>query len=192
MRKMMVLGAAAAAFAAAPAFAGDDRGMEFRIGVTAHDLAEHVEDGPNVTFDLLFASPDAFEAIWSPRPYIYASINTEELTNFGAAGLAWNFDLSERWNFEFRTGLSYNDGVDDFDQNAPPDDPTRVRLATTRALLGNAILFHNAFGLDYDLTEEWGVGVYYEHISHGQILASGRNQALDNAGVRFSYRWGRR
>ena len=33
----------------------EDPGVEFRCGVTAHDLADHVEEGPNVTLDLLFA-----------------------------------------------------------------------------------------------------------------------------------------
>ncbi|WP_138513815.1 acyloxyacyl hydrolase [Maricaulis alexandrii] len=174
----------------ATAMADDDRGFEFRLGATAHDLSDHVEDGPNITADILFPSPDFLAIIWSPRPYVYGSFNTNGLTNFGAAGLAWNWEFAEGWNLEIREGLSYNDGVVDIDPNSPPGDPTRIRLATTRALMGNEILFHTALGLDYDLTETWSVGAYYEHISHGQILASGRNQALDNVGIRFGYRFG--
>jgi len=186
-----MLAASAAVLLAGAASAEDDRGLEFRLGVTAHDLSDHVEDGPNVTLDLLFPSPDVLEVIWSPRPYVYGSFNTNELTNFGGAGLAWNWEWAENLNFEYRFGLTYNDGVVDIDQNSPPSDPTRIRLATTRSLMGNEILFHNAIGLDYDLNDQWAIGVYYEHISHGQILASGRNQALDNAGVRLGYRFGR-
>ena len=182
--------AAAAALLSGVAFA-EDEGMEFRLGVTAHDLADHVEDGPNVTLELLFESPDFLEPIWSPRPFVYGSFNTNGLTNFGAAGLAWDFDLAENLSFEFSSGLSYNDGVDDIDPNSDPGDPERIRLATTRALMGNSILFYNGLALDYDLSDDWSVGAFYEHISHGQILASGRNQALDNAGVRLSYRFGR-
>lgn len=189
--KHLALAAAAAICLAGIAQAEDNRGLEFRFGVTAHDLADHVEDGPNVTLDLLFASPDFLEVIWSPRPYLYGSFNTNGLTNFGGTGLAWNWEFAENWNFEFRTGLSYNDGVVDIDPNSAPDDPTRIRLATTRALMGNEILFHNALGIDYDLNDRWSIGAYYEHISHGQIIAEGRNQALDNAGVRIGYRWGR-
>ena len=176
---------------AAQADGHGDEGMEFRFGVTAHDLADHVEDGPNVTLELLFESPDWLEPIWEPRPFVYGSFNTNGLTNFGAVGLAWDWEIADNLDFEFTTGLSYNDGVDDIDPNSAPDDPERIRLATTRALLGNSILFYNGLGLDYDLNETWSVGAYYEHISHGQILASGRNQALDNAGVRLSYRFGR-
>jgi len=185
-----LLTAAAMSALLAGAAQADDKGMEFRLGVTAHDLADHVEDGPNVTVGLMFASPDFLDAIWSPRPFIYGSFNTHRLTNFGAAGLAWDFELAEGLNFEWATGLSYNDGVNDIPEGSLPSDPLRIRLATTRALMGNAILFYNSFGLDYELSDHWGIGLYYEHISHGQILASGRNQALDNAGVRLSYYFG--
>ncbi|WP_417477720.1 acyloxyacyl hydrolase [Maricaulis sp.] len=189
MTRLMMAASAAALLAGAAQ--AEDRGMEFRFGVTAHDLADHVEDGPNLTAEILFGSPDFLSAIWSPRPYVYGSFNTNGLTNFGSAGLAWNIPLTERLNFEIKEGLSYNDGVVDIDQNAPASDPNRIRLATTRALMGSHILFHTTLGLDYDINERWAVGAYYEHISHGQILASGRNQALDNAGVRLSYRFGR-
>ena len=183
--------AAAAAVLLSGMASAQDEGIEFRFGVTAHDLADHVEDGPNITLEVLFESPDFLEPLWSPRPFVYGSFNTNGLTNFGTAGLAWDWDLGEKWDIEYTFGLSYNDGVEDIDPNAPPGDPERIRLATTRALMGNHILFYNGLGLDYDVSDNWSVGAYYEHISHGQILASGRNQALDNAGVRLSYRFGR-
>lgn len=185
----IVAAGAALALAFTPAALANDRGAEFRLGVTAHDLADHVEDGPNITFGYLFESPDFLGPVWSPRPYVYMSWNTNSLTNFGGAGLSWTVPLGANWNGEVAFGLAYHDGVNDIDRNAPPHDPTRIRLATTRALLGNHILFHTVFGLDYDISDQLSIGVYYEHISHGQILGSGRNQALDNAGVRVGYRW---
>ena len=144
--KFWMTAAAAAALLAGTAQADDDRGFEIRLGVTAHDLADHVEDGPNVTAEVLFASPEFLDWAWQPRPFVYGSFNTNELTNFGAAGLAWDFDWTERLNFEFKTGLSYNDGVTDIDQNSAPDDPTRIRLATTRALMGSHWLFYKLQG----------------------------------------------
>lgn len=181
---------AAVAALSAPALA-TDRETEFRLGVTAHDLSDHVEDGPNYTVGVYFESPDFLDIIWSPRPYVYGSFNSNSLTNFGAAGLDWTFDLTENLHVNVGTGLSYNDGVTDIDQTAPANDPNRIRLATTRSLMGEHILFHTTFGMDYDLSDQISIGVYYEHISHGQILGNGRNQALDNAGVRIGYRFGR-
>lgn len=188
MRWMMA--ASALALVSAPVLA-DDRGTEFRFGVTAQDLTDHIEDGPNYTVEVLFDTPDFLDFVGSPRQYFYGSFNSNSLTNFGATGLAWNFALAENVNFEVKAGLSYNDGVEDIDTNSLPSDPERIRLATTRSLMGNHVLFHNSFGVDMDVSDNWAVGVYWEHISHGQILASGRNQALDNAGVRLSYRFGR-
>jgi len=57
MMTRLGLAVLAAACLAVPAIADDERGTEIRLGVTAHDLADHVEDGPNITVDALFASP---------------------------------------------------------------------------------------------------------------------------------------
>ncbi|MEE2525956.1 hypothetical protein V0U79_06225 [Hyphobacterium sp. HN65] len=187
--KSSVLAVAAAVLLSGPVLA-DDHDWEFRLGVTAHDLSDHVEDGPNITVGLVGPEIEAFSLIWTPRPYLYGSFNTNSLTNFGGAGLEWDFPLSENISFQPAFGLSYNDGVRDIDRNAPPNDPNRIRLATTRSLMGEHILFHTTFALNLEVSENVTVAAYYEHISHGQILGSGRNQALDNAGIRFGYRWG--
>lgn len=189
--KTCVLAAMGAALLSAPVLAADHE-WEFRLGVTAHDLSDHVEDGPNITVGLVGPQIEALSLIWMPRPYVYGSFNTNELTNFGGAGLEWDFNITENLSFQPAFGLSYNDGVRDIDRNAPPNDPNRIRLATTRSLLGEHILFHTTFGLNYEFSDQITVAAYYEHISHGQILGSGRNQALDNAGIRFGYRWGQR
>jgi lipid A 3-O-deacylase len=186
--KPFVLAAFGAAILSMPAIA-DDHDWEFRLGVTAHDLSDHIEDGPNITVGLVGPEIDALRIIWTPRPYLYGSFNTNELTNFGGVGLEWDFDITPNLSFQPAFGLSYNDGVRDIDRTAPPNDPNRIRLATTRSLMGEHILFHTTFALNYELSEQMTVAAYYEHISHGQILGSGRNQALDNAGVRFGYRF---
>jgi len=184
---MLVSAAALALCAAQPAQgAGLD---EIRIGAVAHDLTEHTEDGPQITIEALFASPDFLEWAWSPKPYLYGSFNTQGYTNLGAAGLAWQAEPIERLRFEASFGLSYNDGVDEI-TSLPPSDPDRIRLDETRALLGSNWLFRSQFGADYALTRHVAVGVYYEHFSHGQILASGRNQGLDEIGGRIAWRFG--
>ncbi len=162
---------------------------EIRVGVVAHDVVDHAEDGPQISVEALFASPDFLDVIFSPRPYLYGSFNTQGYTNLGAAGLNWSFDPVDRLRLEGAFGISYNDGVIDV-VDLPPDDPYRIETAATRALLGSKWLFHSRLGADYALTDQWAVGVYYEHFSHGQILASGRNQALDEVGVRIGYRFG--
>jgi len=178
---------ALAVSAAAPATAG---GLdEIRIGAVAHDLTEHAEDGPQITIEALFDSPGFLDWAWSPKPYLYGSFNTQGFTNLGAAGLAWQVEPVDRLRFEASFGISYNDGVDDVTE-LDPGDPVRIRLAETRALLGSHWLFRSQFGADVAVTERIAVGVYYEHFSHGQILASGRNQGLDELGGRIAWRFG--
>lgn len=163
---------------------------EFRLGVVAHDVVDHAEDGPQISVEALFKSPDFLSAVGAPRPYVYGSFSTQGYTNLVATGLNWTWSPGEGpWSLEGAVGISYNDGVDDI-VDLPPDDPFRIETANTRALLGSEWLFHSRLGVDYALTERWAVGVYYEHFSHGQILASGRNQALDEVGARIGYRFG--
>lgn len=187
--KTCVLAALGAALLSGPVLA-DDHDWEFRLGVTAHDLADHIEDGPNITLGLVGPQIEALQLIWTPRPYVYFSHNTNGLTNFGGTGLEWDFNITENLSFQPAFGLAYHDGVLDIDPASLPSDPNRIRLATTRALLGERVLFHTTLGLNYALSDQINIGAYYEHISHGQILGKGRNQALDNAGIRFGYRWG--
>lgn len=163
---------------------------EIRVGVVAHDVVDHAEDGPQISVEALFESPGFLEPIFSPRPYLYGSFNTQGYTNLGAAGLNWTIVEFDRLSLEGAVGISYNDGVKDV-TDLPPDDPYRIETAATRALLGSKWLFHSRLGADYAITDQWAVGVYYEHFSHGQIIASGRNQALDEVGVRIGYRFGR-
>lgn len=161
---------------------------EFRVGLAAHDLTDHTEDGPQVVADLVFSRPDFLSPVGSPRPFLSASISTQGYTNLLTAGLAWDGQLTERLRIEGSFGLSLNDGIDDLDLTTTPPVEA-VRIKETRALLGNDVLFRWGAALDYTLTDQWMIGVFYEHHSHGQILASGRNQGLDELGLRLSYRW---
>lgn len=187
MLRFLLAAAAPAALFAAPASA--QLIEELRLGVVAHDVVDHAEAGPQIAVEALFASPDFLSIIGWPRPYLYGSFNTQGYTNLGAAGLNWTWAPGDGpFSVEGAFGISYNDGVIDV-VDLPPDDPYRIETAATRALLGSKWLFHSRLGADYALTERWAVGVYYEHFSHGQILASGRNQALDEVGVRVGYRF---
>ncbi|WBQ09614.1 acyloxyacyl hydrolase [Hyphomonadaceae bacterium ML37] len=187
LRRFAALSAlAAACVLGAPAHA---QLSELRGGVAAHDVYNGREDGVQIIAEVLFDSPDFLNWAYSPRPYIMGSFNTSGLTNLGAVGLAWEGSATERLTFEGSWGIAYHDGVTDY-VDLPPDDPDRIRLAATRAGLGSHYLFHLRLGTDYALNDTWRVGVFYEHYSHGQILGNGRNQALDEIGVRLGYRFG--
>ncbi|TGY87645.1 hypothetical protein E5163_14525 [Marinicauda algicola] len=186
---MIRLLAGALAASALTAAAAHAQLEEVRVGLVAHDVVDHAEDGPQVSIELLWDTPEFLEPIWSPEPYLYGSFSTQGYTNLVATGLAWDGDITERLELEFSFGISYNDGVDDI-VHLPPDDPYRIETASTRALLGSRWLWRTQLGADYMVTERWSAGVYYEHFSHGQILGNGRNQALDEVGVRIGWHFG--
>ncbi len=177
----------AAILLAAPAHA---QISEVRLGVTGHDLYNNTEDGVQITGQIVFDSPDILSLAFSPRPYLYGSFNSSGLTNLGAAGFLWTGNFLDNWSLDAGLGIAYHDGAIDISE-LPPDDPVRIRLAETRALLGSRFLFHTQIGLDYALTQRLAIGVYYEHFSNGQILGNGRNQGLDEIGARVSWRFGR-
>ncbi len=187
MRTSLIAGLLALSFSAGMAQA---QISEIRLGVVAHDLARSIEDGVQITGQVVFDSPDFLSPVWSPRPYLYGSFNSAGNTNLGAAGFLWTGHFSENWSVDGGFGVAYHDGVRDVSQ-LPPNDPDRIRLASSRALLGSRLLFHTQLGLDYAVTPNVAVGVYYEHFSNGQILGQGRNQGLDEVGARISWRFGR-
>jgi lipid A 3-O-deacylase len=170
--------------------------LEIRAGVQAHDLAVAnegsggKEDGVNLNIEASFEGPELLRVIARPRPYVMASINSSGDTSFAAAGLAWRGTLKSGIYGEVGVGYAVHDGIVSLPSN--PADPRRIELDRTRAILGSRDLFRSHLTIGYNLNERWSAGVMFEHLSHGQILGSGRNEGLDTLGVRIGYRFGNR
>jgi hypothetical protein len=56
-----------------------------------------------------------------------------------------------------------------------------------RLLLGSKVLFREAGGLDWRLSDHWRVGAEFVHLSNGLILAKDHNQGINDAGLRLGY-----
>ncbi len=168
---------------------------EVRLGALIHDVnvtgngAGGKESGVNIAGELVFSSPEFLSWAWAPRPYVNLSLNTDGLTNFGGAGLAWSHTFGERVFGEFDFGLVIHDGITTLPTN--PADPVRIRLDATRVILGSDVLFRSVFALGLHIDENWDGALVFEHLSHGQILAQGRNEGLDNIGIRISRKFGK-
>lgn len=190
MRRAALLIASAALSASASAQAVD----EVRLGVMAHNVCvldcdnADKEDGPNISGEIVFSSPDFLNLVWSPRPYVMGSVNTAGDTSFGGAGLHWNWDFAEGWSLEPGFGYAVHDGELDFP--FPQGDPRNNPISESKVFLGSRDLFRTSLSLNRELAGPWGVQLMYEHLSHGQILGNGRNQGLDNIGVRVRYAFG--
>ncbi len=183
-----------ASITAAASFAGSasaDLVSEIRLGVMQENVCvldcdnANKEPGQSINGDILFNSPDFLSFIWSPKPYLMGSGNLQGETSFGGVGLHWSFPITKTWQFEPSFGYVIHDG--ELASPYPDGDPRSLAFTEEHVLLGPRDLFRTTFGLHHDINETGGVEVMYEHLSHGQVLGNGRNQGLDNVGVRFSY-----
>jgi|TARA_Y100001947_G_scaffold135452_1_gene123191 lipid A 3-O-deacylase len=167
---------------------------EARLGVMQHNVCildcknADKEDGPNIEAELVFASPEFLSILASPRPYIVGSFNTAGDTSFGGFGFMWNWDFAEGWSLEPSLGYVIHDGANE--SPFPQGDPRSDAFAQDNIYFGSDDLFRTGLALNRDLTDSVGVQVLYEHLSHGQILGDGRNQGVDNIGVRAYFRFG--
>lgn len=177
---------------AAPAHADVE---EIRIGVVHHDirtdhgeLADPKEDGPNIEGELVFTSPDWIKWLGAPRPYVMGSLNTAGNTSFGGVGLYWRWEFADHWAFEPGFGYVVHNGEIDVPTELA-GTPAAGAFEREHQLLGSRDLFRTSFALERELGSRTAVQAYFEHLSHGQILAEGRNQGLNEAGLRFIYRF---
>jgi len=181
-----------AAMMMAPAAQADV--TELYVGVMDHNVCvvncknADKEDGPNVEFQVSFDSPGFLRWAGSPEPYLMASINTAGDTSFGGAGLEWRWNFAGNWALEPGVGIVVHDG--ETDNPFANGTPEAADFAAEHVLLGSEVLFRTSLGLTYDFEGPWEAGLFFEHLSHGQILASGRNQGLDEFGVRVGYQFG--
>ncbi|WP_370236462.1 MULTISPECIES: acyloxyacyl hydrolase [Henriciella] len=167
---------------------------EARIGVMQHNICvidcknADKEDGPNIEGEIVFASPDFLSIILAPRPYIVGSYNMAGDTNFGGVGLLWNWDFAQGWSLEPSLGYVLHDGANE--SPFPQGDPRSDAFARENVYFGSDDLFRTGLALNRDFGPNWGLQLQYEHLSHGQILGNGRNQGIDNLGVRAYWRFG--
>lgn len=164
-----------------------------RLGVMDHNIRvidpknADKESGVNINGQINFNSPEFLGPILSPRPFIMGSVNTDGNTSYGGVGLEWDWEFLDGWHFEPGFGYVLHDGA--INLPFPAGDPRNQAFTDENVLLGSKDLFRTSLSLTLDLSERWAVQAIYEHLSHGQILGEGRNQGLDELGVRFVYRF---
>lgn len=176
---------------------------EVRFGVLAHNISvglnpgnENQEEGENIQAEIVFNTPKflRWKYFFSPEPYIVGSYNTAGNTSFGGGGLSWDWQLGKKGKWEIETGLGYiiHDGEIDVPLPIGPLENAAINLAfdENNVLFGSRDLFRTTFGINYHLTDRWGAQILYEHLSHGQVLGSGRNQGNDSIGGRIFYKFG--
>lgn len=186
------LAAFGAALALAPtAEAGVD---EVHVGIMAHNICvtdcknAGKEEGPNLEFQVSFDSPGFLGWAGAPQPYVVASVNVAGDTSFGGAGLEWRWEFAEGWALEPGVGYIVHDG--ELTNPFANGTPEAAAFAAEHVQLGSRDLFRTSLGLTRDFEGPWEAELFFSHLSHGQILGEGRNQGMDQLGVRFGYQFG--
>lgn len=133
-------------------------------------------------------------ATWIFRPQVHAmlSINNKYSTDFAAIGLDWRIQFSKKWYLRPGIGLAYTTGKAGLPPaNAPGLTPAeyqvRLHLYQERIDFGDNVLFEPELAVGYNFNPKWALEASFVHLSNGQILHQGKNQGLDDVGLRLNY-----
>lgn len=196
------LAAVGVLLAAAPAGAA-----ELILGAYGHDVSfigklvgsgsADREGGADIELGVRSDRIEALHLIGAPQAHAFVSVNTDNTSNFVAAGLSWPIRMGERFYFRPGLGLAYTDGKAGLPPvNAPGLTPQevqrRLHLYETRIDFGSHMLFEPELNLGMRLNDRWSAELSWVHISNGEIFHHGKNQGLDDAGLRVIYALGAR
>lgn len=174
---------AAGGAAAQPSTDRDGRLIsEIRGGVFSHDtgvFSSNEEDGIALNGEILFNAPDFLRYIGNPRPHIGGTWAVEDgSTSQAYFGLTWEADFWRDRMFVYGSfGGAIHTGETGPESEIPPD----------RKALGCRALFRESLGLGVNLTPRVNVAAHLDHISNARLCD--QNEGLENAGVRFGYRF---
>ncbi|WP_127754194.1 acyloxyacyl hydrolase [Devosia sp. 1566] len=132
----------------------------------------------DVTFDVLFTSPDldAFRWIGAPRPEVGATINLEGEDSLVHAGLTWQAHLFDSPVFvEGTFGAAIHNGY--LGDDAPDG----------RRKFGCRVNFYERIGLGVDLTENATATLAYEHSSNAELCDY--NAGISNLSLKFGWKF---
>lgn len=202
IRKLAFAAATAGLCASAPARAAD-----VLVGLYAHDVAfiggalgsgaADREKGADIELGLRSDRIEAWRWIGAPQAHAFVSVNTDRTSDFVAAGLSWPIRVTERFYLRPGLGLAYTDGKAGLPPvNAPglsaEEVQRRLALRNTRIDFGSRMLFEPEIALGAHVTDRWSAELSWVHISNGEIFHHGKNQGLDDVGVRVIYALGAR
>jgi lipid A 3-O-deacylase len=201
------LAAAAVAMGLGLALAAPAGAAELLLGAYAHDVtyigkfvgsgAAGREGGADIELGIRSDRIEAWRIIGAPQAHAFVSLNTNNTSNFVAAGLSWPIRISDRLYFRPGLGLAYTDGKAGLPPvNAPGLAPEeiqrRLHLYLTRIDFGSKMLFQPEVNLGVHLTDRLSAELSWVHISNGEVFHHGKNQGLDDTGVRVIYALGAR
>jgi hypothetical protein len=198
---------AAAAAGLALACAGHASAAELMAGAYIHDAAfiggalgtgsADREKGADIEVGIRSDRIEWLHLIGAPQAHAFVSVNTNGTSDFVAAGLSWPIPITSKLYFRPGLGLAYTDGKVGLPPvNAPGLTPAEIQrrldLFNTRIDFGSRTLFEPELNLGYRFSPKVATELSWVHISNGEIFHHGKNQGLDDVGVRVIYALGPR
>jgi lipid A 3-O-deacylase len=166
------------------------------VGVYDHALfaAKGQEGGEDIMLGYRTAPMRGWTWLARPEIHVMVSANTQTSTDFVAVGLDWPLTLGFGGRLYVRPGfgLAYTTGEADIGNAFAPgltqeEHDRRLYLSQTRIDFGSKEQFEPELAFGYKLTPRIAVEASYVHLSNGQIFHQGKNQGLDDAGLRVAY-----
>jgi hypothetical protein len=200
----MMTRVAALAATAALALAGRASAAELVLGAYVHNVDQYIQDrhsGLERGVDIqVGARTDRIQPLWflgKPQAHAFISANTLGLSNFAAVGLSWPIRLNHRFYIRPGFGVAYTDGKTELppsnEPGLPPEEvQRRLQLRHDRIGFGSRWLFEPELNFGAHITDRWSAELSWVHLSNGEILHQGRNQGLDDVGIRVIYALGAR
>jgi lipid A 3-O-deacylase len=169
---MLLWAALLAVTVSVPARAG-----ELFAGAYVHDVKtpldkSGIESGADIS---LGYRGDGIGHLWQAdlQPYIFAAVNTDGNTSYGAVGLAARFPLGKQWYFRPGLGIAVHTGS------------AGKFFRTDKIAFGSRVLFEPEIALGTQLTSRLTVEASWVHMSHAQLFGR-ENPGIDNLGLRLN------
>ncbi len=167
---------------------------EVRVGLSQFDeditginwaieFADETSLGINA--EVIFDEPEFLKWALSPQPYVGGMVNLEGDTSYVGAGLLWRQSIGDRLYGDFGLGLAIHDGTLFIPRNSPDLFP---RLFEEREY-GSRVLFRPQLTVGYRVSDDWASEIFFEHLSHANILDNRANDGVDIVGARVAKRF---
>jgi lipid A 3-O-deacylase len=182
--------------------AGQPLAQQGYVGVYTHDVtvvgealglgAAGREGGEDIHLGYRTAAIEGLPWLGHPQAQAVLSINTHRTSDFVSAGLGWPMPLGGRFYVRPAFSLAYTDGKAGLPPaNAPnltaDERARRTALYYSRIDFGSKWLFSPEVAVGMKFNPRLAGELSYVHLSNGQIFHHGKNQGLDDAGVRLVY-----
>lgn len=136
--------------------------------------------------------------IGSPHVHIMAGVNSFFPTDFVAVGFDYRLPIAHsRFYVRPGLGLAYTTGKAGLPPSnvpglSPAEQASRKYIADRRIDFGSNVLFEPELAFGYTLSPKLSAELSYFHLSNGEIFHQGKNQGMDDIGLRLNYRFGGR